>query len=109
MRSVPIQDKPESIESMLRRQTIESPEFAEAVSRIATDQFLKMSLEQRLSRRQMAKLYSVHPDTIDNLNPEELRKLGWEKIYVGSLPRFQRISMVDTNRETFRRVKRESR
>jgi hypothetical protein len=98
-----------SLETIVLERILGIPEFEEGVLRIAKNLFTKMSLEQRLTRKQMGDLFQVCPETIDNLTSGELDKLGWEKIYVGSLPRFQRIRTVEANNDIFKKVKRESR
>jgi hypothetical protein len=93
--------------SIIKQQILESPEFAEAVVKIAKEQYKE--IKPLFTRAKLAQLYDVHPDTIGNLSTDELERLGWEKIYVGSLPRFQRITSVIPQTKDLLETKRQRR
>jgi len=94
------------LNSALKQEVLSWPELHELIDQRAEEKYVKMCNSQWLTREKMAFLIDVHIDTVDNLTAEGLAKLGFEKVYVGSLPRFRRISLIEANRETFRRVKK---
>jgi hypothetical protein len=53
----------------------------------------------------MAEKYQVSPQSIARLSKDELRRLGFKLIKVGVQVRYDRIDIVGTSRETYRRVK----
>jgi tRNA G26 N,N-dimethylase Trm1 len=94
------------IELIPTKQIAESEEIKEAIKAILKDFDKVMPV---YSRKQLAKHLGLCEKTIDNLNSETLKELGWKKVYANSKPLFKMIAEIDFSRETFRRVKRESR
>ncbi|HEX2920906.1 MAG TPA: hypothetical protein VHO50_07070 [Bacteroidales bacterium] len=95
-----------ALETIILERILLSPALSEFISQLIDGRLNKLFLEQRLTRKKMAVLYDVHPDSIDNLNETELYKLGWRKIYVGSLPRFERIAMIEPSKEMYKIAKK---
>lgn len=93
------------LESIFLQIVLESPEIADLIDRRAEAKYQKLSHEKRLSPDEMAEAYGVSRSTIDRLTTKELSKLGWEKIYIASLPRFQRIDIIEVSKQNLKKAK----
>ena len=83
--------EPDTIESILKRQILQSPELADLIDQRAELKMKKMKQEQTLTRKQMAEMYQVSEQTIDRLTEEDLEDRGYRKIRIGVSVRFERI------------------
>lgn len=90
----------------LKKEILNWPELGQIIDQRAEEKVRILRLDKRLTPDEMADAYGVSRSTIDRLTAQELSRLGWEKIYIASLPRFQRIADVEASREMFKRVKR---
>lgn len=84
----------------------ESPELRLLIEQIVEEKCHKLSHEKRLTPDEMAEAYGVSRSTIDRLSEKELSKLGWEKIYIASLPRFQRIEITEVSKQNLKKAKK---
>ena len=76
-------DHKESIESMIAKQVIQSPELADFIDQRATRLLKAMVKDQSLTRGQLAEKYQVSKQSIARLSDENLKKLGFKLIKAG--------------------------
>ncbi len=92
----------QSIKSII----LECPELKVLIEQVADERFKTLCFDKRLTPDEMAETYGVSRSTIDRLTKQELSKLGWQKVRIASLPRFQRIVNVEVSKENFKKAKK---
>jgi DNA-binding XRE family transcriptional regulator len=100
-----IDSKEDPITQILKNSILQSQELADVIDQRAEYLIKSRVHEQTLTRKQMAEKYQVSPQSIARLSKDELRRLGFKLIKVGVQVRYDRIDIVGTSRETYRRVK----
>lgn len=82
---------PETIESILTKKILESPDLAALIDSRAEQKLRAFRIDQRFTRRDMAQMYQVSEQTIDRMTDEELKDRGFRRIKIGVSVRFERL------------------